>query len=274
MKFTKIGEIARGQDGAIWGNLLFRFDHCGNCNVYDLDTLENVAQFCLDGMDVWMPHSNAAMFGCEYFTEGDEFPLLYTNVYNTYSKEENRREGVCCVYRITRQDGSFCGQLVQTITIGFTKDQALWCSEGGDLRPYGNFVIDREKEIYYGFTMRDVSQTTPYFAFKLPKLSQGRNVTLAAADILYSFDCPYHWLLQGACTYKGRIFSVEGYRDNTEYRPALRIIDPEKREQLCCEYLIEHDLVHEPEFIDFRDDICYYGDATGNLYRIEEIEHV
>lgn len=274
MKFTKIGEIANGQDGAIWNHLLFRFDHNGICYVYDLGTLEEVAQFRLDDTDTWMPHSNAVMFGCEYFAPEDEFPLLYTNVYNTYAGETDKREGVCCVYRITRKDDHFRGQLVQTITIGFTKDQTLWCSEGGDLRPYGNFAIDREKEIYYGFTMRDISRTTPYFAFKLPKLSQGRVVTLMPEDILFTFACPYHWLLQGACTYKGKIFSTEGLRDNGPYRPALRIIDPEKREQLCCEYLIQYDIVHEPEFIDFWDDVCYYGDGSGNLYKIEEIDYV
>lgn len=274
MKFTKIGEIAEGQDGAIWNQLLFRLDEKGNCYVCELDTLEETARFQLDGTDEWMPHSNAVMFGCEYFAEGDEFPLLYTNVYNTYSKEDDRREGVCCVYRITRQGDSFRGQLVQVITVGFTKDKSLWCSEDGDLRPYGNFVIDREKGIYYGFTMRDMSRTTPYFAFKLPRLSQGRYVTLTVEDILFSFECPYHWLLQGACTYKGKIISLEGYRDDTQYRPALRIIDTENQEQLRCEYLIRHELVHEPEFIDFWEDVCYYGDARGNLYKIEEIEYV
>lgn len=274
MKMNQIGKIAGGQDGAIWNQLLFRFDEKGNCRVFELDTLEETAQFQLDGTDEWMPHSNAVMFGCEYFAPEDEFPLLYTNVYNTYSEEKDRREGVCCVYRITRQENSFRGQLVQTITVGFTKDESLWRSKDGDLRPYGNFVIDREKGIYYGFTMRDASQTTPYFAFKLPKLSQGRSVILTKEDILFCFDCPYHWLLQGACTYKGKIFSLEGYRDDTQYRPALRIIDTEKQEQLCCAYLIHYGLVHEPEFIDFWDDVCYYADAHGNLYRIEEIDYV
>lgn len=275
MKFIKIGEIAVGQDGAVWNRLLFRFDHSGNCHVYDLASLEQVARFCLDDTQAWMPHSNAVMFGCEYFSPEDEFPLLYTNVYNTYANEEDRREGVCCVYRITRQGDSFRGQLVQTITVGFAKDESLWRSAGDDFRPYGNFAIDREKGIYYGFTMRDASHTTPYFAFRLPKLSQGPSVILTKADVLFSFDCPYHCLLQGACTYKGKIFSVEGgCLVDSRHRPALRIIDPEKRQQLCYEILEQYGVVHEPEFIDFWEDSCYYGDAHGNLYRIEEIGYV
>ena len=274
MQMKQVGKIAGGQDGAIWGNLLFRFQNNGGCHVYDLDTLEEIAQFCLDATDVWMPHSNAVMFGCEYFAEGDEFPLLYTNVYNTYAKEENRREGVCCVYRITRNGDSFRGQLVQTITIGFTKDADLWCSEGGDIRPYGNFVIDREKGIYYGFTMRDKAQTTPYFAFKLPTLAQGEQVVLNPEDILFSFDCPYHHFVQGACVHKGMIFSLEGFTNDGKNVPAIRIIDAVKKEQLCYVATAEYGMPHEPEMIDFRGDTCYCSDCDGNLYIIEEIGYV
>ena len=36
MKFTKIGEISSGQDGAVFKNYLFRFDHQGHCFVYDI----------------------------------------------------------------------------------------------------------------------------------------------------------------------------------------------------------------------------------------------
>ncbi len=274
MKMRKIGQIHGGQDGAIWGSLLFRFEGNGHCYVYDLNTLKKCAEFRLEGTDAWMPHSNAVTFGCEYFAEGDEFPLLYTNVYNTYAREEDRREGVCCVYRITRQESSFRGQLVQTITVGFTKDASLWCSEGGDIRPYGNFVVDREKGIYYGFTMRDHAQVSPYFAFKLPTLSHGPQVVLSPEDILFSFDCPYHRFVQGACVHKGIIFSLEGFTNDSANVPAIRIIDPEKKAQLCYLPTAEYGMPHEPEMIDFRGDVCYCSDCVGNLFIIEEIGYV
>lgn len=274
MKMNQIGKIAGGQDGAIWGNLLFRFQNHGQCYVYDLKTLEEMTQFTLEDTDTWMPHSNAVTFGSEYFAEGDEFPLLYTNVYNTYAKEEDRREGVCCVYRITRSGDSFRGQLVQTIAIGFTKDANLWCSEGGDIRPYGNFVVDREKGIYYGFTMRDEAQVTPYFAFPLPTLAQGKEVVLNAEDILFSFDCAYHRFVQGGCVHKGMIFSLEGFTNDGKNVPAIRIIDPEKKQQLCYVATAEYGMPHEPEMIDFCGDTCYCSDCDGNLFIIEEIGYV
>ena len=275
MKMTKRGLITQGQDGAIWGNRLFRFNSRGFCYVYDLDTLEKEAEFCLDGVDVWMPHSNSAIFGREYYADGDEFPLLYTNVYNTYGGEENRREGVCCVYRLTREGKNFRGQLVQTITVGFVKDETLWSSKGGgDVRPYGNFVVDRERGIYYGFTMRDGDNASRYFAFRLPTLEQGDTVTLSAEDILFSFDCPYHRYVQGASVHKGKIYSLEGFTNDPANPPALRIIDPEERKQVQCVLFSDFGLTIEPERIDFRGDCCYYADCNGNLYTLEENDYV
>ena len=224
--------------------------------------------------DAVIPHFNAVAFGCEYYEQGDEFPLLYTNIYTTYSKEEDRREGVCCVYRLTREGDSFRGQLVQTITVGFRYDASLWCSEGGDIRPYGNFVIDRENGIYYGFTMRDGHKATRYFAFRLPKLAEGEAVVLGKEDILNSFDCPYHRFIQGACVHKGKIFSLEGFTNDTVNLPGIRIIDPVKQEQLCYVRTAEYGMDHEPEMVDFWADMCYCSDCDGNLFIIEEIEYV
>ena len=41
--FKKIGNICHGQDGAIYGNNIFRFGADGSCYVYDLDHLEPVS---------------------------------------------------------------------------------------------------------------------------------------------------------------------------------------------------------------------------------------
>ena len=65
--------------------------------------------------------------------------------------------------------------VVQIIEIGFADDENLWKSSGekADVRPYGNFTIDTENGIYYGFTMRDNALATRYFSFDLPKVTQG-----------------------------------------------------------------------------------------------------
>ena len=106
-QIKKIANIARMQDGAIWDKYLFRFGADGLCIVYDMDNLgtaemeaPELCRFWLDKIELIKPHSNAVVFGSSYYAPEDEFPLLYSNIYNNYARAENQMVGVCCVYRI------------------------------------------------------------------------------------------------------------------------------------------------------------------------------
>lgn len=284
MKLYPIGQIESGQDGAIWGGYLFRFSTHGLCSVYRLQDCPQVAEaawpaiaaFLLDKAEVLMPHSNSTMFGKEYFCRGDEFPLLYSNIYNSYAGAADPMKGVTCVYRIWREGSAFRSALVQIIQAGFVED-SLWRSGSQpDIRPYGNFVIDREQDRYYAFTMRDADSTTRYFAFPLPRLCDGafdeaygvNRVVLRAEDILAQFDCAYHRFVQGAVCHGGRIYSLEGFTDSKENPPAIRIVDPRAQALVETHLFAEFGLRVEPEMIDFDGDTCYYGDSHGNVYRL------
>lgn len=275
MKYQYLFDTFSGQDGAICNGYLFRFNHKGYCQVYDMEARTLISSFELDRCSELAPHSNAVCFGTQYFCEGDEFPLLYTNIYNNYSKEENRLEGICCVYRLTRCEHAFSTKLVQLIRIGFVDDLELWKSlaNNGDVRPYGNFVIDTDKNQYWAFTMRDKEKTTRYFSFSMPDVNDGemdkkygvKTVILKKQDILKMFDCGYSRFLQGACYYDGKIFSVEGFSKNGENLPKLQIID------LNTENAQEFDICSmgleiEPEFIESYQDNIYYSAADGKVY--------
>ncbi len=288
MQYRRVAKIEGGQDGAIFKNILFRFDHRGLGRAYSLaDVSEDVpaplllspiAEFTLDAVDRIVPHCNAVAFGSEYWEEGDEFPLLYANLYNNYAKEENRQEGAVCVYRLQRDGGSFRTTLVQVVRIGFVRDRSLWmsCEEQGDVRPYGNFVVDTEKKRLYAFVMRDAEKITRYFTFDLPAGRAGEPeektgvncVTLTADDILTQFDGPYMRFMQGACCHKGQIWSVEGFSGGSENPPGLRIIDMKARREILYDYLPDHGLNLEAEFIDFRREDCLYSDCDGNIYLV------
>jgi hypothetical protein len=284
MILDKIGNIMEGQDGAVWNDLLFRFNHAGKCAVYDLVKMRAgdstaLCTFTLDKIDVIMPHSNSVFFGKEFYSESDDFPLLYTNVYNNYSKCDDRRIGVCCAYRIKKDGDSFSGELVQVIEIGFVENNSLWCSrDKNDTRPYGNFVADIKAGIYYGFVMRDSDRTTKYFSFKLPLASAGEfdntlganRVVLFEKDIIDSFDCEYHRFIQGACVYDGKIYSLEGFGHDKVNIPAIRIINPKTKLQELFKAFENFESPTEPELIDFWNGICYYADNPGNLYIIKE----
>ncbi len=285
MKLTKISKIEKGQDGAIFGEFLFRFNSRGQCNAYNMKDIMNgalspvpIASFKLDRCDELCPHSNAVVFGNEYFAEGDEFPLLYTNVYNSCCHQENKRKGLCCVYRLLHKEKVFRTELVQLIEIGFTEDSSLWASEGlADVRPYGNFVIDREHGKYYAFTMIDNPHITRYFAFDLPKLSHGsydsefnvKKVVLAKDDIRESFELVYHNFIQGAVLRDGFLYSLEGFGTDSGKNPILRVIDVNKKCEVDRLAFADAGADTEPELIDFYGDKCIYSDAHGDVYLIE-----
>ncbi len=279
MKITKLAKIRGGQDGAIYKNYLFRFSSKGGCSVYDMTALDGepspVAEFTLDKSELIVPHSNSVTFGSEFFAEGDEFPLLYSNIYNNYAKTEDKKVGVCCVYRITREGNVFSSALVQLIEIGFTDARGYWrSSEGDDIRPYGNFVVDTDKNLLWAFVMRDGERDTRYFAFDLPRLSDDNfcneydvnKVTLTVADVKGHFDVPYHNFVQGAVCYEGKIYSVEGFGE--KIHPAIRIIDTEKKRQTFFFDFFEAGCTDEAELIDFYQGRCIYGNHVGEIFEL------
>ncbi|MBQ7039452.1 MAG: hypothetical protein IJN39_02685 [Clostridia bacterium] len=269
MKINKIGNISGGQDGAIFGDYIFRFGTFGKCYVHKLNNFsEKIAEFMLDKSDEIVPHSNAVQFGCEYFEEGDEFPLLYTNIYNNYAKAENPMKGVCLAYRVMKDGDGFTTKLVQKITVDFVED-SLWKS-GDDVRPYGNFVIDKDQKRLYAFVMRDEDKVCRYFAFNLPAISDSEAVLLKKEDVIEYFDCPYHYYIQGATCHKGKIYSTEGFRNSKENAPAIRIIDLAEKKQIFHVNIMDMGYIEEPEFIDFDENgTCYYSDANGTFYTFE-----
>ena len=280
LRFDYTMRTAIGQDGAIFGDELFRFDGSGNCKVYSMTGKEMTAEFRLERTDEFKPHSNAVFFGNEKYAEDDEFPILYTNLYNSYAKEADRREGTLCAYRITRDKKSFKGELVQIIKIGFVNDRSLWKSmdDESDVRPYGNFILDPDTNKLYAFVMRDKERVTRYFEFAMPSVKDGEVcekcglpvVTLGADKILAKFDGAYSNYIQGACVHEGRLYSVEGFNcqpgDKKPNYPRLQIMDLCAHEQYADIDLFENGLYNEPEFIYPHDGKLYYSDCMGHVF--------
>ncbi len=270
------------QDGAVYGKYLFWFNDVGRCDVYDMEseTVQWIAEFSFGETDKLVPHCNAVCFGSAFFDEKDEFPLLYANVYNNYANADPDLCGVCCVYRLQRRGRSFSLTLVQLIEIGFTGDRRYWRSENEavvDKRPYGNFTVDIAANRLYAFVMRDGNESTRYFAFDLPKVTDGetderlgvKKVVLTTEDIKAQFDTPYHRFVQGACCHDGKIYSVEGFCNDAVIRPALRVIDLAGQKQTRYLDFFSAGVTTEAELVDFYNGACYYGDGEGRLFRLE-----
>ncbi len=274
-KFTPLGQVRKGQDGAIWGGFVFRFTAKGVCGVYDLQTMQLVNEFVLDKADVICPHSNAVFFGTEFVSPEDAFPILYSNVYNNYP---GKLAGTCCAYRIIREGCHFISRLVQVIEIGFT-DTPLWRSENvEDIRPYGNFVMDQASHSLWAYVMRDESNSTRFFRFPMPKITDGNMdlrfgvpvVTLTETDIAEQFDSCYVNFMQGAICRDGVIYSTEGFTvpNKRNASPALRIFDTKTQSQVLHLDLTAVGLTVEPEFAEIFNGQFYYADHDGNIYSV------
>ena len=272
----KVGNISGSiQDGAVYGGYMFSFNSTGKCRVYSMDGLSPLSEFTLDKNSILSPHSNAVCFGADKYSENDEFPLLYCNIYNTYSKNRDL-DGTCNVYRITREGNSFSSELVQIIKVGFTEDTSIWSSPGGDTRPYGNFVVDTDNNRLYAFTMRDESNTTRFFEFALPTLGEGetdsatgvKKVTLDASDIIRSFDVEYFCYIQGATYADGKIYSLEGFTNDMTNKAALKIVDVESGKLSDRVDLYGMGFTTEPEMVYVTDGVIYYVDVSGRIYEL------
>ena len=284
MKLIKTANIVGGQDGAVFGDYLFRFSAKGEGVAYKVVKshsslfFEKLCDFKLDKSEIITPHSNSVAFGTQYFDNEDSFPLLYTNLYNAYPKEPNSC-GVCCVYRLRIEDGKVLTDLVQILKVGFTDDNTAWRSgaENGDVRPYGNFAIDKDNGKIYAFTMRDSVKKNAYFSFLIPRFDTGKAsdtigvkvYTFEKEDIIDFFEENYTNYMQGAIINKGILYSLEGFTDSKTSVPAIRRIDLTQGVEIDYVNLLEMGYPIEPEFIDFYKDDCIYGDAEGNIYKIE-----
>lgn len=266
------------QDGAYIGDYCFRFTSKGHCTVSSIKDHKIIDRFTLDRTSEICPHSNAVFFGREKPAETDEFPLLYTNVYNNYRIKTNRREGELLAYRILRENGHFTSQLIQLIRIGFVQDTKLWLSEDtADTRPYGNFIYDEVQNRLYAYTMRDKEQETRFFGFDMPSVSDGvmtdgiLTLTIPASKIVHDFAVPYFRYIQGADAHNGLLISSEGFRNNKTNRPVLRFIDLPDGKLIGSADLLTLGFGNEPEMLAHTENgEFYYSDADGNIFAFSE----
>ncbi|MBQ7508158.1 MAG: hypothetical protein IJT52_02385 [Spirochaetales bacterium] len=255
------------QDGAIYADYFFKFHSDGACVVHSMVSHKELGKFVLDKADIFKPHCNATCFTNHFYEADDEFPLLYANIYNSYGKEGDRRLGNFGVYRIFRTEKGFSSQLVQIIRIGFTAENGLWHSDDGvDRSPFGNFILDTDRQQIWAFVTRDKTRTTRFFCFEMPDPEEGEpsdtygvNVfTLEKKAILRYFDVPYSWYLQGACYCGGKIYSTEGL--GTEDNPScIRVVDLENEAEDYVADLQKDGWPKEAEFIDIWNGDFWYG---------------
>ena len=92
-------------------------------------------------------------------------------------------------------------------------------------------------------------------------------VTLEEKDITNKFDTSYSNYLQGGCYYDGKIYSLEGFTNNTTNCPRLRVIDLKRGEEVSVINLMDIGISNEPELIFIDNGILYYTTNNGKFYK-------
>ncbi len=273
-KMNGLPNIGHGQDGEMYGGYIFNFSNNGMCSVYN-DEYEYLSRFRVDKSLVLNPHANSVQFGTLKYDPSDEFPLLYVNIYNNYSKETDRKIGTCCVYRLTREGDNFSTKLVQVVKVGFAGTSERWPATFST--PYGNFNIDTDENKLYAYVMRgegDNGTDTIFFKFDVPALSEGEYsdeygcnvVTLSEDDIEDEFTTDFFRWIQGACYHGGKLYITEGFADDAVDKPMIRVVDLDKKQIVSVIDLYALGFPYEPELI-----AIYKGEMYLNFANNAEV---
>ena len=201
---------------------------------------------------------------------------VYSNVYNNYASQSDKHIGECCVFEVHGAANVWANSLVQVLKVGFIDDLDRWPA-ASESRPYGNFLVDDEKECLYVYVMYSSKKLTYWYKFDLPDVSDGvwdedydcYVKTLKITDVKDQWTTPLQNYVQGACVHDGLIWSTEGFSATSGTNLArMRIIDPSRKSQIAVfNFYADGDPV-EPEFIDFYNGRCYYG-SVKQMYMLE-----
>ena len=141
-----------------------------------------------------------------------------------------------------------------------------------------DWVVDRKHKLIYGIANLDIvdkktgNRRFRITSYRLPKLSEGKEVHLTDEDAKDSFDVFFPNVLQGASIYKNRLYMPVGFQKGLEKRldseRAVIVIDLKKK-QIEKKVILEDVIEVEPEDMDFyRGEPLLYCGQKGGLYRL------
>ena len=257
---TRVNSTANGhsfQGATIYKNMLFAaMNNNGEMLVYDLYANKQSGSIVVP--EITNHHNNNINFGPEFYSDDDEFPLLYMS-------QENNAVHKCVVARITRNGATWNYEHVQTITFPTPEENGMF---------WANSYIDAENNYIYLMGYKNESWTDPSNdnrlvsrRWKLPKLSDG-DVTLKVADSTNYHETPFWIATQGALFKDGKlyqVYSMPSYKDWLKFR----VLDLENGVVERVLELYTRGFTTEPEGIGYYNGYLYVVDVNGNIFKLE-----
>ena len=223
------------QGGAIYGDILLNVLACDeiedgidNAFMWDLKTGEKLASFNLgfefEGTKYYKPHANVVCFGVEK-TEKSKFPLLYVGQTFglLYGQTDSKSSGII-VYELQENSGSYTPNVVQIIRPDITDDLLMQA-----MGPFiHNYVVDTGNKMLYSFNYEgesfwDASMEILVISFKLPELSDGKEVVLTNEKIVDKFTIPMAYCMQSMFYDNGFIYFMNGSHTDHKWIRSLNL---------------------------------------------------
>lgn len=254
MHYRNLGNLPNNQQCCVIHNNLAIFVNGTKYWVTDKNNNFNV----LKSGDVGVTgvHSNIGSLGTEFYN-GNTIPLIYLTDW----------DGEKGVKVFNLSNTTYTMSCVQSIN---PSSELL----NSDIFGQGNtdFIVDREKGFLYSIcykedTWREIeSNKTCICKFAIPRLSEGRNITLGLEDIIDHFEVENIPTRQDCCIHNGILYIENGYM-NPHYKATLRAIDLSKKE-VVSKIDISKIVDGEPECLEFDEDhlLMVYGKTIYGLY--------
>lgn len=277
--FMTFNDWKDSQSGVIYGDMLLNVLACDeedddeeNAFLWDLNTGKKLGSFnlshILDGSEYYKPHANEVCFG-KKINDDDLFPLLYISQSFglEYGKIEHKKSGVL-VYRIINSDKKYKAELVQVIKPSI-EDEVLFNMMGSSIH---NYVVDTDNDLLYVLGYRDNSWFNSnndilVTIFKLPKLSEGKELVLTHDMILDNYTIPMSYCMQSAFYDNGFIYIMNGDEINFKWIRSLNLKSKKIESKLDFS-----DIAGEPQFCGYWKGkfLLYFAGDWGNLFEIRE----
>lgn len=245
-----------GQGMAIFEHNAYILSNTGYCRVYNLQQHKVVREFQLASYGKGN-HANCASFGVEHYG-GNNVPVLYVS--------ESASPYRCFVENINNAKP----ELVQTIQV----------YENDKPKATHDWIVDSKKGFLYTFTRRGLENENglirhSIIKYRLPALSEGKNVILTSNDVIDQFELAFLSMGQGG-TIKGKYLYLpvglskanDGKRNDAER--SILVVDLKKK-RIKKVIDLSDVITDEPEDVSFDGkELLLFCGQKGGLWSIKK----
>lgn len=251
---TYRGQSAQGM--IIWDDAAYLFSNGGHCRVISLKSGKMEREFDL-ACSQFKPHINSVSIGAEV-SEISKNPVVYVS--------ETDRPHKCYVEDV-HSDVPILLQIIEA-------------KEKGKVYSNHDWVVDRENQFLYGINRRwneylddEGNVRNIITKYRLPKLKEGKLVTLSEKDIIDRFEVIFANGMQDVSISNWHMYIATGLHEMAQDKKGAKraiVVINLKDKKIEKEIDLSFVTTNEPEGIDFWNRKCIVAcGQNGGLYQVK-----